>query len=152
MSSLSNLLQETATEAVGGIFLGSIVDSAFSSALNVVDPIIDKSGIVPSELEVLQLLGEIVLQIGVGSLATAVYFDATRRFGNVGSDPSRGFAFYLGMMSSQPNLIAKVQKLSMSARDLFAYYTHTSVQKSSGPVMTMRNPNDNDSFFVTGCE
>ena len=147
--SVSGVLQDTVIQSIGGIILGSIIDNGFSK---VVDPLLETKVLKVTELETLQLFGEIVLQLGAGTLLATTFFDFSSKFGSNTQSPSTSFAFYMAMMTSQPNLLVKVNKLTSDTRDLINFYMNTSLTSSNAPMKTMQAPTADNPLYMTGSE
>lgn len=96
------------------ITLAVVHGAAQFTVATLVGKILD--GILPyskSKMNVMQLSAEIILQISADVICTAAIMEYLNNSLPADQyDPSNGFAYLLGLLSSQPNLIGKISKLN----------------------------------------
>jgi hypothetical protein len=98
---------------------------------------------------ILQVATEIVLQISADVLVTAGLMDYLNNTLDVDQyDPANGFAYILGLLQSQPHLMAKISKFNhMMGHKL----RRVGILNQRSPVMgTARVPVPTENQFISG--
>jgi len=97
--SITEIIRQSIYQSVGGIAVGSIVDSLFPTAVAVDGSSALKTG------------AEVILQIGLAAFASNAITEFIE--GRVGGlDPTHKLPFYLTMIATQPQLASKLIGIS----------------------------------------
>ncbi len=96
--SISSVARETALQFIGGVGIGTALDSLFPESHDV------------NALNVMIELGSAALQLGLNGFLAAAFYDFAARKGD--GDPSNGISFTLTLVAAQPNLMKRLGNIS----------------------------------------
>jgi hypothetical protein len=102
----------------------------------------------PSKCNILQLGTEIILQISADVICTAAVMDYLNNSLSADqSDPAGGFAYMIGLMYSQPQLIQKINKMNAIIGSKLSGMPYLNMNK---PMGVQRVPVPTQNQFVSG--
>lgn len=103
----------------------------------------------PSADNVLQLGTEVVLQIAADVIITAGLMEYLNNYLTQDQmDPSGGFAYIIGLLTSQPSLMAKIGRLNLLISQKLKLVTFSNIGNS--PMGVSRVPVTTENQFISG--